>query len=74
MMKSVRLLQLMVEERYCEEECDHSSVPRGPPRKHMLPYQGLVPHARLVKERQKLEINLEQYFRQLPGVEFRLNR
>jgi len=43
-------------------------------RKHMLPYQGVIPHARLVKERQKLEINLEQYFRQLPGVEFRLNR
>ena len=34
-------------------------------RKHMLPYKGIIPHARLVKEREKLELNLEGYFRQL---------
>ena len=37
-------------------------------RKHMLPYQGVIPHGRLVKERQKLEGHLEQYFRELPHV------
>ena len=35
-------------------------------RKHMLPYEGVIPHGRLVKERQKLEINLEKYFHELP--------
>ncbi len=37
-------------------------------RKHMLLYRGVIPHGRLVKERQKLEGNLEQYFRELPHV------
>jgi hypothetical protein len=37
-------------------------------RKHMLPYKGVIPHARLVKERQKLEGNLEQYFHELPKI------
>ena len=37
-------------------------------RKHMLPYEGVIPHGRLVKERQKLEGNLEQYFHELPQV------
>ena len=42
------------------------ALKRRKPRKYMLPYHGIIPHARLVKERQKLESRLEQYFWRLP--------